>query len=66
VLEEAEEAAAAEPAPELARIPTPAPVVDGGKPAVADGGAPAGASASQAKRERRRQRRRARPHGRAR
>ena len=59
VLEEAEEAAAAEPAPELARIPTPAPVVDG---AAASGGS----SASQAKRERRRQRRRARPHGRAR
>src|SRR6059058_4382464 len=51
--EEAEEAAAAEPAPELAPVPT----VDG------DDGA--GASA-QAKRERRRQRRRARPHGRAR
>jgi len=55
VLEEAEEAAAAEPAPELARVPTPA--VDGGSGAT---------SASQAKRERRRQRRRARPHGRAR
>jgi len=58
ILEQAEEAAAAEPAPELARVP--APTVDGG-------GAPAPAtSASQAKRERRRQRRRARPHGRAR
>ena len=58
ILEQAEEAAAAEPAPELARVPTP--TVDGG-------GAPAPAtSASQAKRERRRQRRRARPHGRAR
>jgi SecD/SecF fusion protein len=57
VLEEAEEAAAAEPAPELARVPTP--VVDG------SGAAPA-SSASAAKRERRRQRRRARPHGRAR
>jgi SecD/SecF fusion protein len=52
--EEAEEAAAAEPAPELAPVAT----VDGG-----DGSAAAGA---QAKRERRRQRRRARPHGRAR
>jgi SecD/SecF fusion protein len=51
--EEAEDAAAAEPAPELA----PVAMVDG-----ADG---AGAAA-QAKRERRRQRRRARPHGRAR
>jgi len=57
VLEEAEEAAAAEPAPELARIPTP--VVDGSASAPAT-------SASAAKRERRRQRRRARPHGRAR
>jgi SecD/SecF fusion protein len=53
-LEEAEEAAAAEPAPaELA----PVAAVDGG-----DGSAAAAA----AKRERRRQRRRARPHGRAR
>jgi SecD/SecF fusion protein len=53
--EEAEEAAAAEPAPELAPVAT---TVDGG-----DGSA---AAAAQAKRERRRQRRRARPHGRAR
>jgi SecD/SecF fusion protein len=52
--EEAEEAAAAEPAPALAPVAT----VDGG-----DG---SGAAAAQAKRERRRQRRRARPHGRAR
>ncbi len=51
--EEAEEAAAEEPAPALAPVST----VDG-----ADGGA----AAAQAKRERRRQRRRARPHGRAR
>jgi SecD/SecF fusion protein len=52
-LEEAEEAAAAEPAPELA--------------AVSSGdGATAASAAAQAKRERRRQRRRARPHGRAR
>jgi SecD/SecF fusion protein len=53
--EQAEEAAAAEPAPELAPVAT----VDG-----ADGAA--AAAAAQAKRERRRQRRRARPHGRAR
>jgi SecD/SecF fusion protein len=63
ILEEAEEAAAAEPAPELGRAPMPAaaptPTVDGGSAAPAT-------SASQAKRERRRQRRRARPHGRAR
>jgi SecD/SecF fusion protein len=53
VLEEAEQAAAAEPAPGLAAVTA----VDGGD----------GASASAAaKRERRRQRRRARPHGRAR
>ena len=52
VLEEATEAAAAEPAPELA----PLPAVDGS----------AAAAAAQAKRERRKQRRRARPHGRAR
>jgi SecD/SecF fusion protein len=52
VLEEAEQAAAAEPAPELAAVTT----VDGG----------VAASSAQAKRERRRQRRRARPHGRAR
>jgi SecD/SecF fusion protein len=52
--EDAEEAAAAEPAPELAPVAT----VDG-----ADGST---AAAAQAKRERRRQRRRARPHGRAR
>jgi SecD/SecF fusion protein len=51
-LEEAEEAAAAEPAPELA--------------AVTSGDGANAASAAQAKRERRRQRRRARPHGRAR
>src|SRR5205807_2947985 len=50
VLEQAEEAAAAEPAPELARVPTPA----------VDGGSGAAQSAAQAKRERRRQRRRAR------
>jgi SecD/SecF fusion protein len=50
-LVEAEEAAAAEPAPELAAVAT------------GDGAA---TSAAQAKRERRRQRRRARPHGRAR
>ena len=53
--EDAEEAAAAEPAPALA----PVAAVDGGD------GAAASASAA-AKRERRRQRRRARPHGRAR
>ena len=53
VLEQATEAAAAEPAPELAPVPT---AVDGS----------AAAAAAQAKRERRRQRRRARPHGRAR
>ncbi|HEY6067516.1 MAG TPA: protein translocase subunit SecD [Gaiellaceae bacterium] len=52
VLEEATEAAAAEPAPELAALPA----VDGS----------AAAAAAQAKRERRKQRRRARPHGRAR
>ncbi|MDP9303090.1 MAG: protein translocase subunit SecD [Actinomycetota bacterium] len=51
VLDEAEEEAADEPAPELVPIPT----LDG----------PAAAAAA-AKRERRRQRRRARPHGRAR
>jgi SecD/SecF fusion protein len=55
ILEQAEEAAAEEPAPELAPV---GPVVDG-----TDG---AGSAAAQAKRERRRQRRRARPHGRAR
>src|SRR5262249_17030792 len=54
-LEQAEEAAAAEPAPEL----LPVPSVDGVETAAAK-------SAAQAKRERRRQRRRARPHGRAR
>jgi SecD/SecF fusion protein len=54
-LEEAEEAAAEEPAPELLTVPS----VDGGETAAAK-------SAAQAKRERRRQRRRARPHGRAR
>jgi SecD/SecF fusion protein len=52
--EEAEEAAAAEPAPELAPV------------AIMDGGDGSSAAAAQAKRERRRQRRRARPHGRAR
>jgi SecD/SecF fusion protein len=52
VLEEAEEEAAEEPAPELL---APIPTLDG----------PAAAAAA-AKRERRRQRRRARPHGRAR
>src|SRR5215204_1824296 len=52
-LEEAEHAAAEEPAPEL--LPAPVPVVDG-----ADG---ATAKAAAAKREQRRQRRRARPHG---
>jgi SecD/SecF fusion protein len=52
-LEEAEEAAAAEPAPEYAALAT------------GDGAAATGAAA-EAKRERRRQRRRARPHGRAR
>jgi SecD/SecF fusion protein len=52
VLEEAEEEAADEPAPELV---APVPTLDG----------PAAAAAA-AKRERRRQRRRARPHGRAR
>jgi SecD/SecF fusion protein len=58
-LEAAEQAAAAEPAPELAAVAA----TDGG-----DGGAAAAAakSAAQEKRERRRQRRRARPHGRAR
>src|SRR5262249_9534831 len=55
-LEAAEEAAAAEPAPELAAVATP----DGG-----DGAATAAKAAAQAKRERRRQRRRTRPHGRA-
>jgi hypothetical protein len=62
ILEESEEALAAEPTPELGRMPAPAaaPAVDGGSsPAPAT-------SQSQAKRERRRQRRRARPHGRAR
>jgi len=53
--EEAEDAAAAEPAPELAPVAT----VDGG-------GSDGSSAAAQAKRERRRQRRRARPHGRAR
>jgi SecD/SecF fusion protein len=57
VLEEAEEAAAAEPAPELTAVAS----VDGDEAAAA-----AKKSAAQAKRERRRQRRRARPHGRAR
>src|SRR5207247_4418126 len=52
VLEEAEEEAAEEPAPELV---APVPTVDG-----------SAAAAAAAKRERRRQRRRARPHGRAR
>jgi len=58
-LEDAEEAAAAEPAPGLV-APAPAPV------AVVDGSDGAAAAAAAAKRERRRQRRRARPHGRAR
>jgi len=53
ILEEAEQAAANEPAPALAAITT------------ADGGDGMSAAAA-AKRERRRQRRRARPHGRAR
>src|SRR3954466_2154996 len=52
--EEAEIAAASEPAPELAPVAT------------VDGGGDGSAAASQAKREQRRQRRRARPHGRAR
>src|SRR3954465_16082163 len=52
--EEAEIAAAAEPAPELAPVAT------------VDGGGDGSAGSSQAKREQRRQRRRARPHGRAR
>jgi SecD/SecF fusion protein len=56
-LEEVEQRAAEEPAPELVAS-GPVPVVDG-----ADGAA---AKAAQAKREQRRQRRRARPHGRAR
>jgi SecD/SecF fusion protein len=55
VLEEAEEAAAAEPVPEL--------VATGAPPGPARGD---GKSAAQSKRERRRQRRRTRPHGRAR
>ena len=54
---EAEEAAAAEPAPELVAVGS------GDGAATGDGAA---SSAAQAKRERRRQRRRARPHGRAR
>jgi SecD/SecF fusion protein len=54
--EDAEEAAAAEPAPELA----PVALGDG------NGDSAAASSAAAAKRERRRQRRRARPHGRAR
>jgi SecD/SecF fusion protein len=58
VLEDATQAAAAEPAPELAPVPVAAG--DG----VDDGSGSAAAAA--AKRERRRQRRRARPHGRAR
>jgi hypothetical protein len=53
VLEEAEEAAADEPAPQLT-APL-APALDG-----------SAAAAAAAKRERRRQRRRTRPHGRAR
>jgi SecD/SecF fusion protein len=56
-LEEVEERAAEEPAPELVAA-APVPVGDG-----SDGAA---AKAAQAKREQRRQRRRARPHGRAR
>jgi SecD/SecF fusion protein len=54
VLEEATEAAAAEPAPALTAV------------TAVDGGDGAAAAAAAAKRERRRQRRRARPHGRAR
>ena len=55
VLEEATQAAAAEPAPALADglLPEPAP-------------APAGSAAAESKREKRRQRRRAKPHGRPR
>jgi SecD/SecF fusion protein len=56
-LQEAEEAAAAEPAPALTAVTA----ADGG-----GDGVTAAASAAAAKRERRRQRRRARPHGRAR
>jgi SecD/SecF fusion protein len=52
-LEEAEEAAAAEPAPALAPVTT-------------GDGADGSAASAQAKRDQRRQRRRARPHGRAR
>jgi SecD/SecF fusion protein len=58
VLQQAEEAAAAEPEPEL--VPSLAP--GGGVPTPA----PAESSASSAKRERRRQRRSTRPHGRSR
>ncbi|HKP18826.1 MAG TPA: protein translocase subunit SecD [Gaiellaceae bacterium] len=60
VLDQAEAAAAAEPAPEtplLPEIEEPAPAAVGGDGSV---------SKSQAKRERRRQRRKSRPHGRAR
>jgi SecD/SecF fusion protein len=62
VLDEAEQAAAAEPSPDTPLLPEiePAPA-----PAVASGGDGA-VPKSQAKRERRRQRRRTRPHGRAR
>ena len=58
--EEAEQAAAAQPAPALASV---VPSTDGGDGATAVSPA---ATSAQAKRERRRQRRRARPHGRAR
>ena len=59
ILEEAEEAAAAQPAPELISAG-----IGAGGPAAAGDGKAAAAAAS--KRERRRQRRRTRPHGRAR
>jgi SecD/SecF fusion protein len=58
VLEEAEEAAAAEPAPAYAAVG-----IDGGGDGDGDGAA---GSSAKDKREQRRQRRRARPHGRAR
>jgi SecD/SecF fusion protein len=59
ILEEAEEAAAAAPAPELIS----AGMATGGPAAAGDGKA---AAAAASKRERRRQRRRTRPHGRSR
>ncbi len=58
LLRHAEQAAAAEPAPE-----TPVDVIEETVAAIADGG---DGAESDAKRERRRQRRRSRPHGRAR